>query len=112
MIFSLVRSLKEKVANLFTRECDCRNQDQIYLNLDGLEIDVDRCFAYDKPHEVTVIVPRAELRKKRTTGDTTEETEILLNSITVVHSPYRPSDEGEGPTPEPPEIPREDKEKR
>nr|WP_245526690.1 hypothetical protein [Acetohalobium arabaticum] len=69
---------------------------------------MERCFAYDKPHEVSVFVPRAELRKKMDDGEKTEEIEILLNSITVVHSPQRPSDEGEGSPPEPPEIPQDD----
>ncbi|GAB6099190.1 hypothetical protein JCM16358_10690 [Halanaerocella petrolearia] len=114
MLFSLISKLKEKLKRLLKNDCQCRNKDQIYLDLDGLEIDMERCFAYDKPHEVTVVVPRAELRKKLKEGDKTEEIEILLNSITIVHSPYRPSDEGEGEgeLPEPPEIPRGDEEKR
>lgn len=103
--FSLLDKLKNKISGLFSREY-CNNKDEIHLDLDGLEIDMERCFAYDKPHEVSVFVPRAELRKKVKKGEEVEEVEILLNSITIVHSPQRPSDEGEGVSPEPPEIPR------
>ncbi|WP_420832961.1 hypothetical protein [Sporohalobacter salinus] len=99
--------IKEKIYNLF-KTTDCRNKDEIQLDLDGLEITMERCFAYDKPHEVSVFVPRAELRKKIDDGEKTEEIEILLNSITVVHSPQRPSNEEGGLPPEPPEVPRDD----
>lgn len=66
---------------------------------------MERCFAYDLPHEVSVFVPRAELRKTIKEGDREEEIEILLNSITVVSSPQRPSNEEERPPelPQPPE---------
>ncbi|AGB40439.1 hypothetical protein Halha_0447 [Halobacteroides halobius DSM 5150] len=110
MVFSLISKLKDKLEKLFKKECHCRNEDEIHLDLDGLEIDMERCFAYDRPHEVTVVVPRAEIRKRLETEDKTKELEILLNSITIVHSPYRSSDEGEGPPPQPPEIPRDDEE--
>ncbi|ACL69168.1 hypothetical protein [Halothermothrix orenii] len=103
-LLSIFNSLKNKIA-CFIGDNDCRNQDKIHLNLDGLSIYMERCFEYDKPHEVSVFVPRAELRKRITRGDEVEEIEILLNSITVVHSPQRPSDEGGGPPPAPPEIP-------
>ncbi|PRX25261.1 hypothetical protein BX659_12223 [Orenia metallireducens] len=107
--FSWAKKIKSKIASLFKRECHCRNKDVTKLNLDGLEIFLERCFAYDKPHEVTIIVPRAELRKKIKKGEDMEEIEILLNSITVVSSPQRPPHEGEDDQdqlPKPPEIPR------
>ena len=104
MLFVLAEKLKKCVGQLFTS--NCKNKDEIHLNLDGLEIDMERCFAYDKPHEVSVFVPRAELRTTIKKGDEVKETEILLNSITVVHSPYRPSN-NEGELPEPPEIPQQ-----
>lgn len=56
---------------------------------------MERCFAYDRPHEVSVFVPRAELRKTIKEGEREEEIEILLNSITVVSSPQRPSNQNE-----------------
>lgn len=104
MIFLLMKKLKDKLKKLLYKSRDCRNKDEIYLNLDGLEIRVDRCFAYDKPHEVSVFVPRAELRKTTKNGEELEEIEILLNSITIVHSPQRPSNEGDSPPIKPPEF--------
>ena len=104
MIFSLITKLRRCLAQLFGSSC--KNEDQIHLDLDGLEIDLERCFNYDRPHEVSIFVPRAELRTKIEEADKVKETEILLNSITVVHSPYRPADDNEEP-PEPPEIPRQ-----
>lgn len=107
-MISLFKKLKNKVIFLFTGNPQCRNKDEIHLKLDGLEIFLERCFAYDKPHEVSIFIPRAELRKKITKGDQIEEIEVLLNSITVVHSPQRPSDEG-GDDLKPPEIPKKEK---
>lgn len=113
MLILLIKKLKNSLKNLFcqTTSCNCRNKDEIYLSLDGLEIVVNRSFAYDKPHEVSVFVPRAELRKTIQNGDRIEEVEVLLNSITVVHSPQRSSDEEKGivepPDLKPPELPKE-----
>lgn len=68
-----------------------RNEDQLLLELDGLKIFLQRDSSYDTPHEVSVIIPRAEFRKRIWKGkDWAEEYEIILNSITVVHSPIRP----------------------
>ncbi|MBM7558046.1 hypothetical protein [Halanaerobacter jeridensis] len=107
MLISLLKKLKYKLKNILYRSKECRNKDEIYLDLDGLEIMVNRCFSYDKPHEVSVFVPRAELRKKIKNGEQLEEIEILLNSITIVHSPQRPSEEGSDTPIEPPELPKE-----
>lgn len=111
MLILLLRKLRNKLSNLLKTK-KCRNNDEIYLNLDGLEIMVNRCFAYDKPHEVSVFVPRAELRKTIQEGDKVEEIEVLLNSITIVHSPQRPAEEDsnlpiEPPKLKPPDLPRE-----
>ncbi|WP_206707960.1 hypothetical protein [Koleobacter methoxysyntrophicus] len=56
----------------------------------------------DIPHEVTVVIPRAEMRKKidRTSGKV--EYEIIYSSITVVHAPRHPL---AGPPSQPPKIP-------
>jgi hypothetical protein len=67
-----------------------RNEDRVLLNLDGLEIRLQRGFSYDMPHEVTIVVPRAEFRKRIWNGNHVEEYEIILNSITIVHAPLRP----------------------
>lgn len=83
--------------------------DEIELNLAGLNIVMKRETNPNTPYEVSVYVPRAEIRKKCPHGtecppegcpDCTVE--ILLNSITIVHAPRHPL---AGETQKPPEIP-------
>lgn len=74
--------------------------DKITLSLYGLNITVERKVNINIPHEVTVVVPRVECRKKSKNGE--EDIEVIMNSITVVHSPHHTS---AGPSTPPPEIP-------
>lgn len=62
-----------------------KGYDKITLRLYGLDIEIERKTNIDVPHEVTVVVPRVESRKK-VKGDE-EDIEIIMNSITIVHSP-------------------------
>lgn len=62
-----------------------KGYDKITLRLYGLDIEIERKTNIDVPHEVTVVIPRVELRKKVKGGE--EDVEIIMNSITVVHSP-------------------------
>ena len=101
LFFSKTKAMLKK---MFKKNCHCRNKDQVQLELAGLEIYLKRCLAYDLPHEVTVVVPRAELRKRINKNENIEETEIILNSITIVHSPQRPSAERKGKNPRPSQI--------
>lgn len=89
----LINKMYTRIVDIFKPKENCQNKDVIHLTLDGLDIFLERCFSYDTPHEVSIFVPRAELRKKVKEGEVEEEIEILLNSITVVHSPQRPSHE-------------------
>ncbi|TZE82340.1 hypothetical protein [Calorimonas adulescens] len=59
--------------------------DKITLSVYGLTITMERRTGETIPHEVTVVVPRVECRKKIKDGE--EEIEVILNSITVVHAP-------------------------
>jgi hypothetical protein len=58
--------------------------DTTRLKLFGLDITVTRELPRDVPYELTVVVPRAEYRKG---GQNRGQMEILLNSITIAHSP-------------------------
>ena len=83
--------------------------DRIKLTLNGLLIYLDREIRLNWPHEVHVLVPRAEEIRTYQNGQLVEERRIL-SSITVVHSPYHPPAESaeppQGPTtPLPPTIP-------
>lgn len=62
--------------------------DTVSLKLFGLEIKVTRELPVNVPYELTVVVPRAELRANKESGNL----EIILNSITIAHSP-RPQNE-------------------
>jgi hypothetical protein len=77
-----------KLANIIKGIWKNKNEgsDKITLSLYGLNISVERKTNINIPHEVTVVVPRVELRKK--IKDNEEEIEIIMNSITVVHPPH------------------------
>lgn len=66
----------------------------VELRLPGLYIKVKRNTDINVPHELTVIVPRAEMRKKCLNQDcNTYEYEIIYSSITVVDAPKSPPTE-------------------
>ncbi len=76
--------------------------DYIQLQLEDLNIQMFRVTNPDIPHEVSVIVPRAEIREKYDEDNRLVEKEVILNSITIVHAPRHPL---AGPPSPPPEIP-------
>ncbi|WKV09700.1 hypothetical protein Q2T46_04480 [Thermoanaerobacterium sp. CMT5567-10] len=78
-----------------------KGYDKITLRLYGLDIEIERKTNIDVPHEVTVVLPRVELRKKTKGSD--EDIEIIMNSITVVHSPRHKELGASSP---PPNIPK------
>ncbi len=65
--------------------------DKVTVSLYGLTITLERKIDLSVPHEVTVVIPRAEYRRKIKDGS--EETEVILNSITVVHAPRHPTED-------------------
>ncbi|MEG6616255.1 hypothetical protein V6C27_07435 [Peptococcaceae bacterium 1198_IL3148] len=63
-------------------------EDEIELQLEDVIIRVRRKLNLLTPHEVTVVIPRVELRERHyKNGQLTRENERLYNSITVVHAP-------------------------
>ncbi|MBZ4653927.1 MAG: hypothetical protein JG781_1266 [Peptococcaceae bacterium] len=66
-------------------------RDQVDLDLWGLHLCVSRETSLDVPTELTVVIPRTELRHDCTEGTPPVcDTEIILNSITVVLAPRHP----------------------
>ncbi len=63
--------------------------DDILVRLDGLAISLTRKTSSTLPHEVTVVIPRAEMQKKYQDGKLVE-TNLVYSSITVSHSPRFP----------------------
>ncbi|MDN5344124.1 MAG: hypothetical protein PWQ18_235 [Clostridia bacterium] len=68
------------------------NTDEVELHVDDAVIRVIRRLTYNLPHEVSAFIPRVEIRRRRyANGQLAWEEEVILNSLTVVHSPQRPS---------------------
>jgi hypothetical protein len=81
--------------------------DLIELRLNGLYILLKRRLGLDWPHEIHILVPRAEFIKTYQNGRLVEE-RTVLSSISIVHAPYHPPAEGggpPGPPPAPPVVP-------
>lgn len=67
------------------------NVDEAEISLLGLDMILKRKFYIDTPHEISLFVPRAEIRQTTYEGaDKRTETEMILNSITIVHAPRHP----------------------
>jgi hypothetical protein len=62
-------------------------KDIVRIKLLGLEIQVSREVPSHIPHELTVVIPRVEYRLTQQPPDLLRTGEILLNSITIAHSP-------------------------
>lgn len=70
---------------LFTRNT---LQDTASIKLLGLEIQVNRELPKNIPYELTVVIPRVEYRINTAPSPSDcPSWEILLNSITIAHSP-------------------------
>jgi len=68
-----------------------RQQARVEINLPGLFIKFDRDTDIATPHELTIVIPRAELRKRCLNEDCSKyEYELIYSSITVVDAPSHP----------------------
>ncbi len=69
-------------------DCGCPPGDLVIMQLADLQIHVRRQKPVDVPHEITVVVPRVEIRRHYTRPDGCGgEEELIYNSVTVVHAP-------------------------
>lgn len=63
-------------------------KDEITVNIAGVTMKLARLSTLPVPHEVTVVIPRVELRRWRyRDGQLIEAAEKIFNSITIAHSP-------------------------
>ncbi|MDN5331700.1 MAG: hypothetical protein PWP45_925 [Tepidanaerobacteraceae bacterium] len=85
----LIGNIRTFIKKLIRRKKPLQS-DEVELSLPGLTIRMKRKLNIKDPHEVTVVVPRAEFRKKLDKNSDAVEYEIILNSITVVHAPRHP----------------------
>lgn len=68
-------------------------RDEIELRLNGLLIRLLRDMGFNWPHEVHIVVPRAEFIRAFQNGRLVEE-RTILSSISIVHAPKHPPAEG------------------
>lgn len=83
----------KKLKNIFSKlvKNNSQQEDKIEVCLPGLTIKMSRNIDLDTPHEVTVVIPRAEMRKICANEDCSKRGyEIIYSSITVVHAPRHP----------------------
>lgn len=83
-IREFLQSLWKTISNRKTSSKRNTLLDTVSLKLFGLNLKVTREIPLDVPYELTVVVPRAELRGDKGGGSR----EIILNSITIAHSPH------------------------
>ncbi|KAB3530220.1 hypothetical protein [Alkaliphilus serpentinus] len=93
-------SIKSFVSKVFKR--DDSQKDYVKVELEDLKMEMVRITDKEIPHEVTVVIPRVEIREKYDGDGNLTEREVILNSITMVHAPRHPL---AGPPAPPPEIP-------
>ena len=81
--WEFLKSVWKKVINRKTSSKPNTVLDSASVKVFGLDIKVSREVPVNVPYELTVVVPRAELRGDKDKGNL----EIILSSITVAHSP-------------------------
>lgn len=92
----MIEKLKNKFSNKEGRHKTLSlnnksHKEKVNLNLAGLNIKLYRHSHIDTPNEITIVVPRVEIRQKCLNDDCSQfENEIIFNSVTVVSAPRHP----------------------
>ncbi|WP_257875719.1 hypothetical protein [Thermoanaerobacterium thermosaccharolyticum] len=63
-----IKNIIDSVKKIFKKN---KGYDKITLKLYGLDVEIERITNIDVTHEVTVVVPRVELKKKQKTAKKT-----------------------------------------
>lgn len=71
--------------------------DRVLLELPGIKMKLERCASDSLPHEVTLVLPRIEIRRTTKSGAAETTEEYIYSSVTVVHAPRHP-EEGRRPS--------------
>ncbi len=87
----------------FFRAGSCQKGELIKNNLEiiigDILVRIVRCTTSQPQNELTAIIPRAEIRRRRyKNGKLVAEEEIILSSITLVDAPRHPPEKKEAPT--------------
>ncbi|NPV93056.1 MAG: hypothetical protein HPY50_20000 [Firmicutes bacterium] len=68
--------------------------DQVRIVLPGAEVRFQREYGGDENHEITVVLPRVEIKKSLSLfGAVVYSREVVVNSLTVVDAPHPPIDQ-------------------
>ncbi|MEW6171799.1 MAG: hypothetical protein AB1510_01845, partial [Bacillota bacterium] len=67
-----------------------KNIDYAGVKLTPLIMEVRKDYSGDTPHEITIVIPRLELKEKLHTPLFSKIREIVFNSITIVVAPRAP----------------------
>lgn len=91
--WGLISGLYQRFTSQFSpvreqSDCACPPGDLVIMQLADLQIHIRRQKPVDVPHEITVVVPRVEIKRSYTRPDgCSGEEELIYNSVTVVHAP-------------------------
>ena len=77
--------------------------DEMTIKIADVLMNVQRHSSQSVPHEITVVIPHAEIRRKFDKYGRMIEEELILDSLTIVDSPRH---ETLGSHPQPPSLPR------
>lgn len=84
-----MKRLKRLLLNIY-RKSEERNVDKAEIRIGDLVMKLDKSYAYDKPHEISIIVPRVEIREKIETPFFKKTKETIYNGVTIVDAPKAP----------------------
>lgn len=82
-LWEFIKSIWHRCINRKTSEKGNTTLDTASIKVFGLDMRVTREVPVGVPYELTVVVPRAEIRGDKKNGTR----EIILSSITIAHSP-------------------------
>lgn len=98
-LWEFIKSIWRRCINRRTSEKVNTTLDTASVKVFGLDMRVTREVPVGVPYELTVVVPRAEIRGDKKNGTR----EIILSSITIAHSPrFEGRPEQPRPQPQPP----------
>lgn len=80
---------KNLIKNIYPGGLINKSDDLAYIKLPGLDVLLKREIVSNQPHEVHVIIPRAEIRKK-CFPDGKVEYELIYNGVTIVSASRHP----------------------
>lgn len=76
-------------------------RDEMSIRIADVLMKVRRCSSQPEPHEITVVIPHVEIRRRFFVDGQLAEEELILDSITIVDSPRHLPENGRPQLPGP-----------